>query len=96
MVANSVMDATQGAIDANSDDKSYAGKLMAAVGDVSRQIAQKKQNNNGDLATKQDIQKMLNRALKSRGIASQTSQSQQTKIVNSLVTFQNSPISSSN
>ena len=93
--ANSVMDATQGAIDANSDDKSYAGKLMAAVGDVSRQIAQKKQNNNGDLATKQDIQEMLNRALKSRGIASQTSQSQQTKIVNSLVTFQNSPISSS-
>lgn len=93
--ANSVMDATQGAIDANSDDKNYAGKLMAAVGDVSKQIAQKKQNHNGQLATKQDIQEMLNQALKDRGIASQTSQTQQNKIVNSLVTFQNSPISSS-
>lgn len=92
--ANSVMDATQDAIDANSNDKNYAGKLMAAVGDVSKQIAQKKQNNN-DLATKQDIQNMLDRALKSRGIDDQTTKSQQNKIVNSLVTFQNSPISSS-
>lgn len=92
--ANSVMDATQGAIDANSDDKSYAGKLMAAVGDVSKQIAQKKQNN-GNLATKQDIQQMLNQALEKRGIEDKTSQSQQSKIANSLVTFQNSPISSS-
>ncbi|WP_251546374.1 DUF1002 domain-containing protein [Limosilactobacillus caecicola] len=93
--ANSVLEATQGAIDANSDDSSYAGKLMAAVGQVSKQIAQKKQNNNGQLATKQDIQNMLTTALKSRGIESKTSSSQQTQIVNSLVTFQNSPISSS-
>lgn len=92
--ANSVMDATQGAIDANSDDKNYAGKLMAAVGDVSKQIAQKKQNS-GELATKQDIQKMLNDALEKRGIEDQTSTRQQNKIANSLVTFQNSPISSS-
>ena len=93
--ANSVMDATQGAIDENSDDKNYAGKLMAAVGDVSKQIAQQKQRNNGQLATKQDIQEMLDKALRSRGIDDQTSQAQQTKIVNSLITFQNSPISSS-
>lgn len=93
--ANSVMDATQSAIDANSDDKSYSGKLMAAVGDVSKQVAKDKQNNNGQLATKSDIQKMLSNALEKRGIDGQTSKSQQNKIVNSLVTFQNSPISSS-
>lgn len=92
--ANSVLDATQDAIDSNSDDKSYAGKLMAAVGDVSKQIAKKKQNN-GDLATKSDIQNMLNTALEKQGIENKTSSSQQNKIVNSLVTFQNSPISSS-
>lgn len=92
--ANSVMDATQGAIDANSDDSSYAGKLMAAVGDVSKKIAQKKQSNNQQVS-KDDIEDMLNDALKKRGIDGKTSNTQVNKIVNSLVTFQNSPISSS-
>lgn len=92
--ANSVMNATQGAIDENSGDSSYAGKLMAAVGDVSKQIAQKKQSNNQQVS-KSDIEDMLNDALKKRGIDNKTSNTQVNKIVNSLVTFQNSPISSS-
>lgn len=93
--ANNVLDATQSAIDANKDDKSYPGKLMAAVGDVSKQIAQQKQDDANNLATKQDIQDMLNKALEKRGIDGQTSQTQVTQIVNALVVFQNAPISSS-
>lgn len=92
--ANSVMDATQGAIDENNGDSSYAGKLMAAVGDVSKQIAQKKQSNNQQVS-KNDIEDMLNDALKKRGIDNKTSNTQVNKIFNSLVIFQNSPISSS-
>lgn len=93
--ANSVLEATQGAINENSDDSSYSGKLMAAVGNVSKQIAQQKQNNGGQTASKKNIQVMLNTQLKKQGIENQTSQTQQTKIVNSLVTFRDSPISSS-
>lgn len=92
--ANSVLDATQDAINDNQDDSSYPGKLMAAVGDTSKQIAQQKQND-GNLATKDDIQQMLNQALEKRGIADQTTQAQQEKIADSLVKFQDSPISSS-
>lgn len=92
--ANSVLDATQSAIDANKDDSSYPGKLMAAVGDTSKQIAQQKQSS-GELATKADIQEMLNKALEKRGIADQTTTTQQEKIAGALVNFQNSPISSS-
>ncbi|WP_283575823.1 DUF1002 domain-containing protein [Limosilactobacillus pulli] len=92
--ANSVLDATQSAIDANKDDSSYPGKLMAAVGDTSKQIAQQKQSS-GELATKADIQEMLNKALEKRGIADQTTTTQQEKIASALVNFQNSPISSS-
>jgi uncharacterized protein YpuA (DUF1002 family) len=92
--ANSVLDATQDAIDANKDDSSYPGKLMAAVGDTSKQIAQQKQSS-GELATKADIQEMLNKALEKRGIADQTTTTQQEKIAGALVNFQNSPISSS-
>ena len=93
--ANSVLDATQDAIDANKDDSSYPGKLMAAVGDTSKQIAQQKQSS-GELATKADIQEMLNKALEKRGIADQTTTTQQEKIAGALVNFQNSPISSGN
>lgn len=93
--ANSVLDATQDAIDANKDDSSYPGKLMAAVGDTSKRIAQQKQNNGDNLATKDDIQQMLNQALEKRGIADQTTTAQQEKIAGALVEFQNSPISSS-
>ncbi len=82
--ANSVLDATQDAIDANKDDSSYPGK----------QIAQQKQSS-GELATKADIQEMLNKALEKRGIADQTTTTQQEKIAGALVNFQNSPISSS-
>ena len=92
--ANSVLDATQSAIDANKDDSSYPAKLMAAVGDTSKQSAQQKQSS-GELATKADIQEMLNKALEKRGIADQTTTTQQEKIASALVNFQNSPISSS-
>ena len=68
---------------------------MAAVGDVSKQIAQQKQDDSSNLATKQDIQDMLNKALEKRGIADTTNQTQITQIVNALVVFQNAPISSS-
>lgn len=91
--ANQVLDATQGAIDDNGNDSSYAGKLMAAVGDVSKQISQKKQNNN--TVSKSDIEDMLNDALNKRGIDNKTSNTEINNIVNSLVTFSNSPISSS-
>lgn len=67
---------------------------MAAVGDTSKQIAQQKQSS-GELATKADIQEMLNKALEKRGIADQTTTTQQEKIAGALVNFQNSPISSS-
>lgn len=93
--ANSVLDATQGAINANNGDSAYAGKLMAAVGNVSKQIAQKKQSNNGQTTSKKSIQVMLNTELKKQGIENKTSTTQQNKIADSLVTFQNSPISSS-
>lgn len=93
--ANSVLNATQGAINENSGDRSYPGKLMAAVGNVSKQIAQKKQSNNGQTVNKKTIQVMLTTELKKQGIETKTSNNQQNKIVNSLVIFQNSPISSS-
>lgn len=92
--ANNMLDATQSAIDANKDDANYPGKLMAAVGDVSKQIAQQKQDDQNELATKADIQEMLEKALQQRGIASQTTNNQIIQIVNALVKFQDSPISS--
>ncbi|KRM19740.1 hypothetical protein FC40_GL001344 [Ligilactobacillus hayakitensis DSM 18933 = JCM 14209] len=92
--ANTMLDATQSAIDANKDDANYPGKLMAAVGDVSKQIAQQKQDDQNELATKADIQAMLEKALQQRGIASQTTNNQIIQIVNALVKFQDSPISS--
>lgn len=91
--ANSVLTATQSAIDANSNDSSYAGKLMAAVGDTSKQVAQEKQN--GKHLTKVQIQVILKQALQKRGVADQTSANQQSQIAGALVNFQNSPISSS-
>lgn len=91
--ANSVLEATQSAIDANSDDSSYAGKLMAAVGNASKEIAQEKQS--GNTLTKVEIQVILKKALQKQGIESKTSSTQQSKIASALVTFQNSPISSS-
>ena len=92
--ANQMLEATQPAIDANKDDKTYPGKLMAAIGDVSKQLAEMKQDNK-NLATKQDIQDMLNKALEKRGIEDKTSSTNVTQITNALFNFQNSPISSS-
>ena len=83
--ANEMLSATQPAINANKDDAAYPGKLMAAVGDVSKQLAQQKQ----------DIEDMLNKALADRGIQDQTTSEQVTQISGALVNFQNSPISSS-
>ena len=68
---------TQSTIDANKNNTKYPGQLMAAVGEVSKQISQQKQQNNGqDLATKQDIQAMLNKALAEHGIANETTNNQ--------------------
>ncbi|KRN45474.1 DUF1002 domain-containing protein [Limosilactobacillus ingluviei] len=91
--ANSVLTATQAAIDANSDDQAYAGKLMAAVGDTSKQVAQEKQKGNN--LTKVQIEVILKQALEKRGVADQTTANQQSQIAGSLVNFQNSPIASS-
>ena len=76
-----MLEATQPAIDANKDDKTYPGKLMAAIGDVSKQLAEMKQDNK-NLATKQDIQDMLNKALEKRGIEDKTSSTNVTQITN--------------
>ena len=91
--ANQMLDATQDAINANSDDKTYPGKLMAAVGDTTKQIAQEKQD--GNTLTSDQITSLLEKALAKRGIENQTNNTQITNIVNVLVNFQNSPISSS-
>lgn len=92
--ANQMLNATQSAIDANKNNTKYPGQLMAAVGEVSKQISQQKQQNNGqDLATKQDIQDMLNKALAEHGIANETTNNQKEQITNALINFQNSPIS---
>ncbi|WP_283678315.1 DUF1002 domain-containing protein [Lentilactobacillus sp. Marseille-Q4993] len=90
--ANGVLDATQPAINENSDDKSYPGKLMAAIGDVSSQLAELKQKQD-QLATKEDIQNMLNEALQKQGIDGKTSQTVINNIVISLSQVQKAPIS---
>lgn len=89
--ANQMLQATQPAIDANKGNAQYPGELMAAVGNVSKQLAQMQQDNQ-QLATKQDIQDMLNKALQQQGIAKQTPQEQQTNITNALDSFQRAPI----
>lgn len=90
--ANQMLDATQPAIDANKGDDAYAGKLMGAIGDISKQLAEQRQDNQ-KLATKQDIQDMLNKALQKQGIADKTPANSQGQITNALVAFQHSPIS---
>ena len=91
--ANQMLEATQQAINENADDSSYAGKLMAAVGDTTKEIAQNKQD--GQTLTKNDIKQLLDEALQKHNIATQTSQTSINNIVNILINFQNSPISSS-
>lgn len=67
---------------------------MAAVGNVSKDLAKDKQNGQ-ELATKQDIQDMLNTALEKQGIKDQTTSDQVSQISVALYNFQNAPISSS-
>ncbi|KRM75762.1 DUF1002 domain-containing protein [Secundilactobacillus collinoides] len=91
--ANSVLDATQPAIDSNSSNKSYPGKLMSAVGEVSSKLAKQRQNSN-EYATKSDIEQMLNDALSSKGIKSSTSTTVINNIVIALAKVQKAPVSS--
>lgn len=90
--ANGVLDATQPAINANKDDKKYPGKLMGAVGDVSSNLAKKRQQNN-EYATKDEIKQMLDDALAKRGIQSQTSTTVINNIVIALSNVQKAPVS---
>lgn len=92
--ANSVLEATQPAIDQNNDDKSYAGKLMAAVGTVSADLAKQRQNNN-EYATKAEVRQMLDEALAKNNVSSKTSASSKTLIVNALIQVQKAPVSTS-
>ncbi|NLR18956.1 DUF1002 domain-containing protein [Lactobacillus sp. LC28-10] len=90
--ANGVMDATQPAINQNKSDKKYPGKLMAAVGNVSSQLAKQRQQDN-QYATKDDIRQMLNDALAKQGIQSQTSTTVINNIVIALSNVQKAPVS---
>lgn len=90
--ANSVLEATQPAIDSNSDDSKYSGKLMAAVGDVSADLAKQRQND-GEYATKSDVAEMLDKALEKYNISSKTPSSSKTAIINALILVQKSPVS---
>lgn len=90
--ANQMLGATNKAIDANKDDSSYPGKLMAAVGDTTKQI--NKQKRQGDQPTQVQIEATLNQNLKKQNIYNET-KNYTTTIVNALVQFNNAPISSS-
>lgn len=90
--ANQMLDATNGAIAANKDDSSYPGKLMAAVGNTTKSINQEKKQGNNPSQT--DIQVILNKNLRAQNIYNET-KNYTTSIVNALVQFNNSPISSS-
>lgn len=90
--ANEMLGATNGAIEANKDDHSYPGKLMAAVGDTTKEINQQKKQ--GDTPTQNDIQTTFDQKLKARDIYNETKNYEQ-PIINALIQFNNSPISSS-
>lgn len=91
--ANGMLNATQGAINQNQGDKSYPGKLMAAVGDTSKQVAQQKQN--GQPVSQDQAESMLKNNLQKRGVEDQTPASSITKIGQVLVNFQNAPVANS-
>lgn len=90
--ANQMLSATNDAIDANKDDSSYPGKLMAAVGNTTKQI--NKQKRQGETPTQVQIETTLNQNLKQQNIYNET-KNYTTNIVNALVQFNNAPISSS-
>ena len=91
--ANQMLGATNDAINANKGNNDYPGKLMAAVGDTTKAINQNRKN--GKEPSKDEIQTMLNHRLFIHGIYSETKNYEQ-PIVNALIQFNNSPISSSN
>ncbi len=90
--ANGIMDATQPAINQNKDDKKYPGKLMAAVGSVSSDLAKQRQKDN-QYATQDQIKQMLDDALAKQGIQSQTSTTVINNIVIALGNVQKAPVS---
>ena len=90
--ANQMLSSTNDAIDANKDDSSYPGKLMAAVGNTTKQI--NKQKRQGETPTQVQIETILNQNLKQQNIYNET-KNYTTNIVNALVQFNNAPISSS-
>ncbi|KIS03730.1 DUF1002 domain-containing protein [Paucilactobacillus wasatchensis] len=92
--ANSVLNATQSAIDQNSGDKTYSGKLMAAVGTVSADLAKQRQNDN-EYATKAEVREMLDKALANSNLSSKTPEASKVLIVNALIQVQKAPVSTS-
>lgn len=90
--ANSVLEATQPAIDSNSSDTKYPGQLMAAVGNVSADLAKQRQDNN-QYATKDEVRQMLDEELSKYNIGSKTPESSKITIVNALIQVQKSPVS---
>ncbi|BAP86626.1 hypothetical protein LOOC260_121200 [Paucilactobacillus hokkaidonensis JCM 18461] len=92
--ANGILEATQPAIDQNSDDKTYSGKLMAAVGTVSADLAKQRQDDN-EYATKAEVRQMLDEALEKNNVSSKTPDSSKVLIVNALIQVQKAPVSTS-
>jgi uncharacterized protein YpuA (DUF1002 family) len=90
--ANSVLEATQPAIDSNSSDTKYPGQLMSAVGNVSADLAKQRQENN-QYATKDEVRQMLDEELSKYNIGSKTPESSKITIVNALIQVQKSPVS---
>lgn len=90
--ANGVLDATQSAINENSDDQKYPGKLMGAVGNVSSQLASDHQKN-GDYATNAEIKQMLEDELEKNGVKDNTSVTVINNIVIALANVQKAPVS---
>nr|WP_233446422.1 DUF1002 domain-containing protein [Limosilactobacillus rudii] len=90
--ANQMLTATNSAIEANKDDSKYPGKLMAAVGDTTKEINQQKKQ--GNTPTQGEIQTTLNQKLETHNIYNETKKYEQ-PIINALVQFNNAPISSS-
>ncbi|GAK30900.1 predicted secreted protein [Weissella oryzae SG25] len=91
--ANNVMSATQSAINANPNDKSYAGKLTSAVTQTAGQVAQKKQD--GQTINVNIIINQLNINLQKQGIANKTSDAQVQSIATALQGVADAPISNS-
>ena len=90
--ANQMLGATNSAIEANKDNSKYPGKLMAAVGDTTKSINQEKKQ--GNTPTQSEIKTTFEQKLQNYNIYNETKNYEQ-PIINALVQFNNSPISSS-